>query len=314
MQRWGEPLANVAPADGSFRGRASGPSPLFPSDGKRPPPSEGVAGDGVPPAPSPVLSASGALCSRLAQERGTRHGDTNVGLPLTSPDSEMRLLIIEDDRDSADYLVKAFREAGHVADHAADGEDGLSLAESGGYDVLVVDRMLPKRDGLSLIGALRDKGDRTPALILSALGQVDDRIRGLRAGGDDYLPKPYAFAELLARVEVLSRRQGGPAEETIYRVGDLELDRLSHRVTRGQEELTLQPREFRLLEYLMKHAGQVVTRTMLLENVWDYHFDPQTNVIDVHISRLRSKIDKGQDRPLLHTIRGAGYMIRDGFR
>jgi two-component system OmpR family response regulator len=151
-------------------------------------------------------------------------------------------------------------------------------------------------------------------LILSALGQVDDRIKGLRAGGDDYLPKPYSFAELLARVEVLSRRHGGPAEETTYRVGDLELDRLSHRVARGKDELTLQPREFRLLEYLMKHAGQVVTRTMLLENVWDYHFDPQTNVIDVHISRLRSKIDKGFERPLLHTIRGAGYMIRDGIR
>jgi two-component system, OmpR family, response regulator len=178
----------------------------------------------------------------------------------------------------------------------------------------VIDRMLPKRDGLSLIGTLRDKGNRTPALILSALGQVDDRIKGLRAGGDDYLPKPYSFAELLARVEVLSRRRGGPAEETTYRVGDLELDRLSHRVARGKDELTLQPREFRLLEYLMKHAGQVVTRTMLLENVWDYHFDPQTNVIDVHISRLRSKIDKGFERPLLHTIRGAGYMIRDGIR
>src|SRR6202011_1766060 len=186
-------------------------------------------------------------------------------------------------------------------------------ADSGDYDVLVVDRMLPKRDGLSLIGALREKGNRTPVLILSALGQVDDRIKGLRAGGDDYLPKPYSFAELLARVEVLSRRLGGPAEETTYKVGDLELDRLSHRVARGKDELTLQPREFRLLEYLMKHAGQVVTRTMLLENVWDYHFDPQTNVIDVHISRLRSKIDKGFERPLLHTIRGAGYMIRDAF-
>jgi two-component system OmpR family response regulator len=220
-------------------------------------------------------------------------------------DPQMRLLIIEDDRESADYLVKAFREVGHVADHASDGEEGFALADSGDYDVLVVDRMLPKRDGLSVIGGLRDKGNRTPALILSALGQVDDRIKGLRAGGDDYLPKPYSFAELLARVEVLSRRQGGPAEETTYRVGDLELDRLSHGVTRGGQELILQPREFRLLEYLMKHAGQVVTRTMLLENVWDYHFDPQTNVIDVHISRLRSKIDKGFERPLLHTIRGA---------
>ena len=226
----------------------------------------------------------------------------------------MRLLIIEDDRDSADYLVKAFREAGHVADHAADGEAGLSLAETGDYDVMIVDRMLPKRDGLSVIGALREKGNRTPVLILSALGQVDDRVKGLRAGGDDYLPKPYSFTELLARVEVLSRRGSGPAEESSYRVGDLELDRLSRRVTRGAEKIELQPREFRLLEYLMKHAGQVVTRTMLLENVWDYHFDPQTNVIDVHISRLRSKIDKGHDKPLLHTIRGAGYMIRDGIR
>jgi two-component system OmpR family response regulator len=225
----------------------------------------------------------------------------------------MRLLIIEDDRDAADYLVKAFREVGHVAEHAADGEDGLSLAADGGYDVLIVDRMLPKRDGLSVIGALRDKGVATPALILSALGQVDDRVKGLRAGGDDYLVKPYSFAELLARLEVLARRRGG-REETVYRVADLELDRLSHRVTRGKDEILLQPREFRLLEYLMRHAGQVVTRTMLLENVWDYHFDPQTNVIDVHISRLRSKIDKGFTPPLLHTIRGAGYMIRDGAR
>jgi two-component system OmpR family response regulator len=174
--------------------------------------------------------------------------------------------------------------------------------------------MLPKRDGLSVIGALRDKGNHTPALILSALGQVDDRVKGLRAGGDDYLAKPYSFSELLARIEVLARRTGGRSEETAYRVGDLSLDRLSHLVTRGSEEITLQPREFRLLEYLMQHAGQVVTRTMLLENVWDYHFDPQTNVIDVHISRLRSKIDKGFSQPLLHTIRGAGYMIRDGAR
>src|SRR5580704_18050337 len=165
---------------------------------------------------------------------------------LTATDTQMRLLIIEDDRESADYLVKAFREVGYVADLASDGEEGLALADSGDYDVLVIDRMLPKRDGLSLIGTLREKGNRTPALILSALGQVDDRIKGLRAGGDDYLPKPYTFAELVAR---------------------------------GKDELTLQPREFRLLEYLMKHAGQVVTRTMLLENVWDWHFDPQTNVI-----------------------------------
>ena len=223
----------------------------------------------------------------------------------------MRLLIIEDDRESADYLVKAFREVGHVADLASDGDEGLSMADSGDYDVLVVDRMLPKRDGLSVIGSLRDKGNRTPVLILSALGQVDDRIKGLRAGGDDYLPKPYSFAELQARVEVLSRRHGGPAEETVYRVGDLELDRLSHRVTRNEAEIVLQPREFRLLEYLMRNEGQVVTRTMLLEAVWDCRFDPQTNVIDVHMSRLRSKIDKGFARPLLHTVRGAGYVIRD---
>jgi two-component system, OmpR family, response regulator len=225
--------------------------------------------------------------------------------------ADMRLLIIEDDRDASDYLAKAFREVGHVADIAADGEEGLALAFDGKYDVLVVDRMLPRRDGLSVIGTLRSKGVDTPALILSALGQVDDRVKGLRAGGDDYLAKPYAFSELLARVEVLARRRSGRSEETVYRVGDLELDRLSHQVRRGEAEIILQPREFRLLEYLMKHAGQVVTRTMLLENVWDYHFDPQTNVIDVHISRLRSKIDKGFARPLLHTVRGAGYMIRD---
>jgi two-component system OmpR family response regulator len=224
--------------------------------------------------------------------------------------SVMRLLIIEDDRDAADYLVKAFREVGHVADLANDGEEGLALAMDGQYDVMIVDRMLPKLDGLTVIGTLRAKDIETPALILSALGQVDDRVKGLRAGGDDYLPKPYSFAELLARVEVLARRRGG-REEMIYRVGDLELDRLSHQVMRNGTEIVLQPREFRLLEYLMKHAGQVVTRTMLLENVWDYHFDPQTNVIDVHISRLRSKIDKGFSQPLLHTVRGAGYVVRD---
>ncbi|MGA8423820.1 MAG: response regulator transcription factor, partial [Pseudolabrys sp.] len=185
----------------------------------------------------------------------------------------MRLLVIEDDRDAADYLVKAFREVGHVADAATDGDDGLAMALGGQYDVLIVDRMLPKRDGLAVIGALRAKGMETPALILSALGQVDDRVKGLRAGGDDYLPKPYSFSELLARVEVLARRRVGRSEETVLRVGDLKLDRLSHQVHRGQDEISLQPREFRLLEYLMQHAGQVVTRTMLLENVWDYHFD-----------------------------------------
>ncbi len=231
--------------------------------------------------------------------------------------SLMRILVIEDDREALAYLVKAFRESGHIADQAADGLDGYALARDGDYDVLVVDRMLPKLDGLSLIRSLREQKVETPTLILSALSQVDDRVKGLRAGGDDYLPKPYAFSELLARVEVLARRGNGKAasgEPTTYRVGDLEVDRLSHRVTRGGQEIAIQPREFRLLEYLMRHAGQVVTRTMLLENVWDYHFDPQTNVIDVHVSRLRSKIDKGFDRPLIHTVRGAGYMIRDGAR
>jgi two-component system OmpR family response regulator len=230
--------------------------------------------------------------------------------------SDMRILIIEDDREAASYLAKAFRETGHNADHALDGLDGYALARDGNYDVLVVDRMLPKLDGLSLVRSLREQKVETPILILSALGQVDDRVKGLRAGGDDYLPKPYSFSELLARVEVLARRGVGSrgSEATTIRVGDLELDRLSHRVSRSGQEIVLQPREYRLLEYLMQHAGQVVTRTMLLEHVWDYHFDPQTNVIDVHISRLRAKIDRGFERPLLHTVRGAGYMVRDGAR
>src|SRR3712207_6010647 len=226
----------------------------------------------------------------------------------------MRILIVEDDREAVGYLTKAFRESGHTADCAEDGLDGYAMAREGGYDVLVVDRMLPKLDGLSLIRSLREQKVDTPVLILSALGQVDDRVKGLRAGGDDYLPKPYSFSELLARIEVLARRRGGRNEDTVYRVANLELDRLSHSVRRGETEIVLQPREFRLLEYLMRHAGQVVTRPMLLENVWDYHFDPQANVIDVHISRLRSKIDKGFTPPLLHTVRGAGYMIRDGAR
>jgi len=225
---------------------------------------------------------------------------------------DMRILIVEDDAEAAAYLNKAFTEAGHVADHARDGLTGYAMAEEGGYDCLVVDRMLPKMDGLTMVGALREQGVQSPILILSALGQVDDRVKGLRAGGDDYLPKPYAFSELLARVEVLARRKGPPVAETCYQVADLKLDRLSHRVTRGGEDIPLQPREFRLLEYLMRNAGRVVTRTMLLEQVWDYHFDPGTNVIDVHVSRLRGKIDKGQTKPLLHTVRGAGYVVRDG--
>lgn len=221
----------------------------------------------------------------------------------------MKILVIEDDREAGEYLKKAFAEAGHTADIASDGEMGFALAESGNYDVFVVDRMLPRRDGLSVIAELRAKGNETPALVLSALGEVDDRVTGLRAGGDDYLTKPYAFSELLARVEVLTRRSASKDVETVYRAGDLELDRLSHVVRRAGREIVLQPREFRLLEYLMRHAGQVVTRTMLLENVWDYHFDPQTNVIDVHISRLRSKIDRDFAQTLLHTVRGSGYRL-----
>ncbi|MEL6373378.1 MAG: response regulator transcription factor [Pseudomonadota bacterium] len=223
----------------------------------------------------------------------------------------MRVLVIEDEREVAQYIQKSLRESGHTADLAHDGDQGLELALSGDYDVIVIDRMLPKLQGLPIVQAMRAAGDHTPVLILSALGAVDDRVEGLRAGGDDYLTKPYAFTELLARIEALARRQTPEEQETRYTVGDLVLDRLSHKVTRAGQSIVLQPREFRLLEYLMRNAGQVVTRTMLLEHVWDYHFDPQTNVIDVHISRLRGKIDKGFDTTLLHTVRGAGYVIRD---
>jgi two-component system, OmpR family, response regulator len=222
----------------------------------------------------------------------------------------MKLLVIEDDREAAAYIAKGLSESGYVVDCAADGREGLFMATSGAYDALIVDRMLPQMDGLALIAALRSAEIRTPVLILSALGAVDDRVKGLRAGGDDYLTKPFAFAELLARLEALLRRGAGGAATTKLKVGDLEMDLLARAVTRGNRELDLLPREFRLLEFLMRHAGQVVTRTMLLENVWDYHFDPQTNVIDVHISRLRQKIDKGFAKPLLHTVRGAGYQLR----
>ena len=227
----------------------------------------------------------------------------------------MRVLLIEDDREAAGFLCKALNESGHAAEHAADGETGLAVASEARFDVLIIDRMLPKREGLSVIETLRKAGDKTPVLILSALSEVDDRVKGLKAGGDDYLTKPYSYSELLARIEALLRRASpGEAAVTSYTVSDLVLDRLSHRVMRAGEAIVLQPREFRLLEYLMKHAGQVVTRTMLLEHVWDYHFDPQTNVIDVHISRLRGKIDKSFAQPLLHTVRGAGYMISDAAR
>jgi two-component system, OmpR family, response regulator len=222
----------------------------------------------------------------------------------------MHVLIVEDDKESALFLQKALRESGHAADIANDGETGLTMARDGDYEVLIVDRMLPKLDGLTLIQTIRAESRKSAVLILSALGDVDDRVKGLRAGGDDYLTKPYAFSELLARVEALARRSSSDEPVTRYTVGTLVLDRLSHKVVRDSETILLQPREFRLLEFLMRHAGQVVTRTMLLEHVWDYHFDPQTNVIDVHMSRLRAKIDKGYDVPLLHTVRGTGYVIR----
>ncbi|MFP4520446.1 MAG: response regulator transcription factor [Oceanicaulis sp.] len=221
----------------------------------------------------------------------------------------MRVLIVEDDREVAKNIAKMLRENGHVADCAHDGEDGLSMAREGAFDVLIVDRMMPKRDGLSMISELRAEGDKTPVLVLSAMGEVDDRVEGLKAGGDDYLVKPYAPSELLARVDALARRRDPDAAKTRLSVGDLEMDLLARTVRRGDETILLQPREFRLLEFLMRHAGQVVTRTMLLEKVWDYHFDPQTNVIDVHISRLRSKIDKPFGTNMLHTVRGAGYRL-----
>jgi two-component system OmpR family response regulator len=222
----------------------------------------------------------------------------------------MRILVIEDDPDTAEYLVKGLTESGYVVDHAADGREGLYLALGQAYDAMIVDRMLPGLDGLSIVQALRGQDKRTPVLILSALGQVDDRVKGLRAGGDDYLTKPYAFSELLARLEAILRRGSSEAAEPRLKVGDLEMDLLARSVKRAGKPIDLQPREFKLLEYLMRHAGQVVTRTMLLEGVWDYHFDPQTNVIDVHVSRLRQKIDKGFERPLLHTVRGAGYTLK----
>ena len=221
----------------------------------------------------------------------------------------MRVLVIEDDPEAARFLVKGLKESGHVVDHADNGKDGLFLAQSEKHDVMVIDRMLPGMNGLAIIETLRKEGRKTPVLILSALGEVDDRVRGLRAGGDDYLTKPFAFAELLARIEALGRRGDAEAAKTTLLVDDLKMDLLARSVSRDGKEIELQPREFRLLEYLMRHSGHVVTRTMLLENVWDYHFDPQTNVIDVHISRLRQKIDKGFTRPLLHTVRGAGYSL-----
>jgi len=222
----------------------------------------------------------------------------------------MKVLVIEDDRQASAYLAKGLKEAGHVVDIANDGKEGLFLAGAEVYDVMIVDRMLPGRDGLSLVELLRATGNDTPVLFLSALGSVDDRVKGLKAGGDDYLTKPFAFSELLARIEVLVRRRGAGQPQTRLTVGDLEMDLLTRTVKRGGREIDLLPREFALLEFLMRNAGSVVTRTMMLENVWDYHFDPQTNVIDVHIARLRQKIDKDFTVPLIHTVRGAGYSLR----
>ncbi len=225
----------------------------------------------------------------------------------------MRVLVIEDDKSVADYIAGGLNEAAHTVDVAYNGKDGLFLATTENYDVMVVDRMLPGLDGLTILKTLRGAGNLTPALILSAMADVNDRVEGLRSGGDDYLVKPFAFTELLARLEVLEKRANRPSEkaETVLKAGDMQVDLLSRKVKRGSMIIDLQAREFKLLEYLMRHKGQVVTRTMLLEHVWDYHFDPQTNVIDVHISRLRSKIDKGFDNSLIRTIRGAGYIIED---
>jgi len=221
----------------------------------------------------------------------------------------MRILIVEDDLEAAEAMARGLTEAGHDCVRGIDGEEGLAAARDGEFDVMIVDRMMPKMDGLTLVGTLRREGDRTPVLFLSALGEVGDRVDGLQAGGDDYLVKPYAFPELIARIEALARRRDTGSVQTLLKVGELEMDLIARTVHRSGKEIDLQPREFQLLEFMMRHAGQSVTRTMLLEKVWHYHFDPQTNVIDVHISRLRSKIDKGFDRPMLQTVRGAGYRL-----
>jgi two-component system OmpR family response regulator len=222
----------------------------------------------------------------------------------------MKFLLVEDNESVARFVKKGLGEAGHVVDHANNGRDGMFLAASESYDAIIMDRMLPGGiDGLGIIGALRKAENKTPILILSALSEVDERIRGLQAGGDDYLVKPFAFGELVARLDALVRRSQTSETETTLMLADLTLDLLSRKVTRGEKVLNLKPREFKLLEYLLRHANQVVTRTMLLENVWDYHFDPQTNVVDVHISRLRQQLDGGAERPLLKTMRNAGYML-----
>ena len=222
----------------------------------------------------------------------------------------MHVLLIEDDIEAARFLVKGLRESGYSVDHSADGRDGLFRATEEQFDLIVTDRMLPHLDGLAVIERLRQQGIGTPVLVLSALGSVDDRIKGLKSGGDDYLTKPFAFAELLARIEALLRRRPSAPHTTRLKVEDLEFDLLARRVTRAGREVELTARELKLLEFLMRRAGQVVTRTMLLEGVWDLHFDPQSNLIDVHISRLRQVIDRGTDHPLIHMVRGSGYVLR----
>lgn len=222
----------------------------------------------------------------------------------------MRLLVVEDEASTREFLERGLREGGHTVDTASDGRDGLFLASTETYDAIILDRMLPRVDGLAVLRTLRTNGIQTPVIVLSALGEIDDRVAGLRAGSDDYLTKPFAVTELLARLDALRRRAQAPtagAEPNIVRCDDLELDRLTRRVQRGGDRVDLQPKEFQMLEYLMCHADQVITRTMLLEAVWDYHFDPGTNVIDAHISNLRNKLNRGSRRPLIHTVRGAGY-------
>lgn len=221
----------------------------------------------------------------------------------------MHLLVVEDDKDTADFISNGLLQSGHLVDTASNGRDGLYMATTGNFDLVILDRMLPIVDGLTIVRTLRASGNKVPILILSALGEIDHRVDGLKAGADDYLVKPFAFSEMEARVDALCRRTSPDGPETLLCLGDLEINLITRAVTRGGSSIDLQPREFRLLEYLMRHADQVITRTMLLEHVWDYHFDPQTNVIDVHVSRLRGKIDKGFTYPLLHTVRGAGYRL-----
>ncbi|MBH0237737.1 response regulator [Methylobrevis albus] len=222
----------------------------------------------------------------------------------------MKILVVEDDRDTADYITAGLKQQGHVVDVARSGRDGLFLAAGEGYDLVVLDRMLPEVDGLKILRTLRGAGDATPVLLLTTMGSLDDRVEGLEAGADDYLVKPFAFAELNARVNALSRRAARPVRESLLKVHDLEVDCLKRTVTRAGRLIELQNQEFRLLEYLMRHPGEVVTRTMLLENVWDFHFDPKTNIVETHMSRLRGKVDRGFDAELIHTVRGAGYVLR----